>query len=76
MDSDIPGKESGDMPDDPVQATNHAGRSKEPGASRRQVDNVDEAKANAQLQIGRPLGRWGPINARLLFKNDLECKRR
>ncbi|PZT27195.1 hypothetical protein A7X93_04230 [Stenotrophomonas maltophilia] len=58
----VPGNESGDMPGDPVQVTDHRNRHKQPGASCEKVDNVDEAKVNAQLKIGRPLGRWGPTN--------------
>jgi RHS repeat-associated protein len=58
----VPGNESGDMPGDPVQVTNHSGRSKEKGASCKKVDNVDEDIVNKQLTLGRPLGRWGPTN--------------
>jgi len=58
----VPGNQSGDKPGDPVQVTNHAGRSNEPGASCQRVKNVDEARVNAQLEIGRSLGRWGPTN--------------
>ncbi len=58
----VPGNDSGDMPGDPVQVTNHVGRSNEPGASCKVVKNVDEARVNSQLQIGRSLGRWGPAN--------------
>lgn len=58
----VPGNDSGDMPGDPVQVTNHVGRSNEPGASCKVVKNVDEARVNSQLQIGRSLGRWGPTN--------------
>jgi RHS repeat-associated protein len=56
------GNQSGDMPGDPVQVTDHRDRHKQPGASCKTVDNVDEARVNAQLEIGRPLGRWGPTN--------------
>jgi RHS repeat-associated protein len=58
----IPGNQSGDMPGDPVQVTDHTGRSKEKGASCTKVDGVDEKKVNDSLRIGRPLGRWGPTN--------------
>jgi RHS repeat-associated protein len=58
----IPGNQSGDMPGDPVQVTDHTGRSKEKGASCTKVDGVDEKKVNDALRIGRPLGRWGPTN--------------
>jgi RHS repeat-associated protein len=58
----IPGNQSGDMPGDPVQVTDHTGRSKEKGASCAKVDGVDEKKVNDALRIGRPLGRWGPTN--------------
>ncbi len=58
----VPGNDSGDMPGDPVQVTNQVGRSNEPGASCKVVKNVDEARVNSQLQIGRSLGRWGPTN--------------
>lgn len=58
----VPGNQSGDMPGDPVQVTDHRGRSKEAGASCKKVDGVDENKVNNALKIGRPLGRWGPTN--------------
>jgi uncharacterized protein RhaS with RHS repeats len=58
----VPGNDSGDMPGDRVQVTDHTGRSKEAGATCKKVDNVDENKVNEQLKIGRPLGRWGPSN--------------
>jgi len=57
-----PGNESGDMPGDPVAVLNHSGRSNQEGASCKKVDNVDEKKVNNLLKIGRPLGRWGPLN--------------
>jgi len=57
-----PGNQSGDLPGDPVQVTDHAGRSNERGASCKEVPNVDEKKVNDQLKIGRPLGRWTPSN--------------
>jgi len=62
MKGNVPGNESGDLPGDPVQVTNHKGRSKEAGASCGKVPDVDEKKVNDALQIGRPLGRWGPTN--------------
>jgi RHS repeat-associated protein len=58
----VPGNQSGDLPGDPVQVTDHSGRSKEQGASCKEVPNVDEKKVNDQLKIGRPLGRWTPGN--------------
>jgi thiamine monophosphate kinase len=58
----VPGNDSGDMPGDRVQVTDHSGRSKEAGATCKKVENVDEAKVNAQLKLGSPLGRWGPTN--------------
>ncbi len=59
----VPGNDSGDMPGDPVQVTNHVGRSNEPGASCKVVKNVDEARVNSQLQIGRSLGGGLPTIA-------------
>ena len=58
----IPGNQSGDMPGDPVQVTDHSGRSKEKGSSCEAIPNINEAKVNDQLRIGRPLGRWYPTN--------------
>lgn len=58
----VPGNQSGDMPGDRVQLTDHTGRSKEKGASCEKVNGVDEKKVNDALRIGRPLGRWGPTN--------------
>jgi RHS repeat-associated protein len=67
----VPGNESGDRPGDPVQVTDHRGRSKEKGATCEEVKGVDENKVNAQLQIGRPLGRWGPTNQCQSFVQDV-----
>jgi hypothetical protein len=58
----VPGNNSDDRLGDRVQVTDHAGRSKEAGATCTKVENVDEAKVNEQLKIGRPIGRWGPSN--------------
>ena len=58
----VPGNQSGDMPGDPVQVTDHSGRSKEKGASCEMVPNVDENKVNDLLKIGKPLGNWTPGN--------------
>src|SRR5207253_3826553 len=58
----VPGMESGDRPYDPVQVTDHTGRSSEPGASCQAVTDVDEKKVNDLLRIGRPLGLWTPVN--------------
>ena len=58
----VPGNDSGDIPGDPVQVTDHTGRSKEKGASCEKVEGVDEKKVNDFLKLGRPLGRWGPTN--------------
>jgi hypothetical protein len=66
-----PGNQSGDMPGDPVQVLNHAGRSEEKGASCKEVPNVDEKKVNDQLKIGRPLGRWTPGNQCQSFANGV-----
>lgn len=66
-----PGNQSGDMPGDPVQVTNHSGRSKEKGASCREVNGVDEQKVNDQLKIGRSLGRWTVGNQCQSFASDV-----
>lgn len=58
----VPGNQSGDMPGDPVEVTEHAGRSKEKNVRCESVENVNEKKVNDQLQLGTPLGRWGPTN--------------
>jgi RHS repeat-associated protein len=58
----VPGNQSGDKPYDPVQVTDHSGRSKQKGSSCKKVENVDEQKVNDQLKIGKPLGRWSPTN--------------
>lgn len=58
----VPGNESGDRPGDPVQVTDHSGRSQEKGATCELVPNVNEKKVNDELRIGRPIGRWGPTN--------------
>jgi len=52
------GNQPGDKYGDPVQVIDHRGRSEESGAHCERVLGVDEAKVNAQLQIGRPLGNW------------------
>ena len=46
----VPGNQSGDLPGDPVQVTDHSGRSKEKGASCKKIDNVDEKKVNDQIE--------------------------
>ncbi|MGH7868492.1 MAG: RHS repeat-associated core domain-containing protein, partial [Candidatus Dormibacteraceae bacterium] len=66
----IPGNQSGDLPFDPVQVTNHAGRSLEKGASCHVVQNIDEKKVDELLRIGRPLGRWTPFNQCHSFVRD------
>lgn len=66
----IPGNQSGDLPYDPVEVTNHAGRSLEKSASCRVVHNIDENKVDELLRIGRPLGRWTPFNQCHSFVRD------
>ncbi len=66
-----PGNQSGDLPGDPVQVTDHSGRSEEKGSTCEKVDNVDEKKVNNQLEIGRPLGRWTPGNQCQSFSSDV-----
>ena len=59
------GRETGnrsEWPGDPVKVTDHSGRSKNPEADCKKVDNVDEKKVNDQLKIGRDLGKWLPGN--------------
>ncbi|MBE3673523.1 hypothetical protein NQU47_17910 [Pseudoalteromonas distincta] len=56
------GNQSGDMPGDHVEVTDHTGRNSQKGASCEVVDDVDEDRVNELLQIGRGLGRWGPTN--------------
>ena len=72
----VAGNESGDWPGDPVQITDHSGRSHEPGASCKAVDNVDENKVNELLELGRPLGRWTPGNQCQSFVGDVLKKSR
>jgi RHS repeat-associated protein len=67
----VPGNQSGDMPGDPVEVVNHAGRSKQEGSSCKVVPNVDEKKVNEQLELGRKLGRWGPTNQCQSFVKDV-----
>ena len=57
-----PGNQAGDQWGDPVQVTDHSGRSKQPLASCRKIEDADENKVNDLLKIGRPLGKWGPTN--------------
>ncbi len=45
-----------------VEVVDHTGRSNEEGSSCQKVKNVDEDKVNDLLRLGRPLGRWGPVN--------------
>jgi RHS repeat-associated protein len=58
----VPGNESGDLPYDPVQVTNHRGRSLSSNATCERVENVNEKKVNEQLDIGRRLGKWTASN--------------
>jgi hypothetical protein len=71
-----PGNQSGDMPGDLVQVTDHTGRSKQEGASCEKVKDVDEKKVNEQLKIGRPLGRWSPTNQCQSFTREVLDKAR
>ena len=57
-----PGNESGDYPGDPVEVTDHTGRSDQEGAECEVVPNVNEDLVNQQLEIGRDLGTWGVNN--------------
>jgi RHS repeat-associated protein len=66
-----PGLDSGDMPGDKVGVTDHSGRSLQPGASCKKIDNVDENKVNEQLKLGRELGRWGPTNQCQSFAREV-----
>jgi RHS repeat-associated protein len=66
-----PGNQSGDRLGDPVQVTNHAGRSQQPLAHCTTLQNVDEQKVNDQLRIGRPLGKWTPSNQCYSFTNQV-----
>jgi RHS repeat-associated protein len=52
------GNQSGDLPGDPVEVTDHSGRHKQKGASCEVVDNVHEEKVNELLAIGEDLGAW------------------
>jgi RHS repeat-associated protein len=57
------GNQTGDLPGDPVQVTDHSGRSKQEGATCKKVEgHIDEATVNEELALGRKLGRWGPTN--------------
>jgi hypothetical protein len=70
-----PGNDSGDLPYDTVQVTDHAGRSKQLGASCKKIDDLNESKVNQQLKIGTLLGSWHPLNqcqsfARTVIENS------
>ena len=67
----VPGNDSGDLPGDRVQVTDHTGRSKEAGVTCEKVNNVDERKVNDQLKIGRAIGRWGPNNQCQSFAKEV-----
>jgi RHS repeat-associated protein len=71
-----PGNQYGDSPYDPVQIVDHAGRSKQPGASCKKVEGVDEKAVNDQLQIGQQLGRFTPWNQCQSFVNQVLEKAR
>lgn len=58
-----PGNESGDYPGDPVEVTDHTGRSVQDGVTCEDAPpNINENLVNDQLEIGRGLGRWWPTN--------------
>ena len=67
----VPGNQYGDLPGDPVQVTDHSGRSKQPGTTCSRVEGVDEKTVNDLIKPGRPLGRWGPTNQCQSFVRDV-----
>lgn len=50
---------------------NHSGQSKEAGTHCVVVPNVDEECVNKLIEIGRPTGRWSPINQCNSFADDV-----
>ncbi len=66
-----PGNDSGDLPGDPVEVTEHKGRSKEEGSTCETVPDVDENKVNEQLKLGRDLGNWTPTNQCQSFASEV-----
>ena len=71
------GNQTGDYPGDPVQVTDHAGRSKQEGSSCKKIEgHIDEKTVNEELILGRKLGRWGPTNQCQSFVNDVVSKGR
>ena len=72
-----PGNQYGDIPGDPVETTDHSGRSKQPDATCKKVEKVDEKTVDDLIKPGRPLGRWGPTNQCQSFvKSVLDMARR
>lgn len=65
------GNQSGDLPGDPVEVTDHSGRHKQKCASCEDVDDEDENKVNELLKIGRGLGKRGPTNQCQSFVQDV-----
>jgi len=67
----VPGNESRDKPYDRVTVVPHPDRSKQPGASCRKINNVDEDRVNAQLGPNRDLGRWSLTNNCQTFAEEV-----
>ena len=60
-----------DLPGTRTVVTDHTGRSMAPGASCSLVTGVDAKCVESQLELGRDLGRWTPLNNCQSFVGDV-----
>jgi RHS repeat-associated protein len=59
----VPGRGASDSPYvTQMTMNNHAGQGNQPGSTCTPLPNVDVGKVNAQLEIGKPLGRFNLLN--------------
>lgn len=67
----VVGQGCSDRPGDKTYTKDHRGQSSEPGASCTPVPDVDEQCVNRELQLGRYLGRWHPMNQCQSFAQEV-----
>jgi RHS repeat-associated protein len=67
----MPGQQCSDIPYSETQVVSHVGQSQQPGATCRQVMNVDLACVDSKLAPGSPTGLWTLTNQCHSFVDDV-----